>query len=69
MRQLGANVLWFDAFQDMPAAEAMSELCSFIEDIATERKVDRRTALEPMLGASMARRHAELFDACVEADA
>jgi hypothetical protein len=69
MRQLSANTLWFDAIQDMPAAGAVNELRLFIEDVAAKRTVDRRTVLEPMLGAAMARRHADLFDACVEADA
>jgi hypothetical protein len=62
--QLG-HALWFDKSADMPLAEATSRLTIFLQETAGRQRVDRRTILEPFLATTMARRHVELFEACL----
>jgi hypothetical protein len=61
-----AHVLWFDDRGEMAMPEAMRVVASFIADAAARVRIDRRAGLEPFLAPAMARRHAELFAACVE---
>jgi hypothetical protein len=62
--QLG-QALWFDAAGSMPLDQAAAIFRRFLEDVAAGIRVDRRAILEEHSGAAMARRHAQLFDACL----
>jgi hypothetical protein len=62
--QLG-HALWFDQSSEMPVAEAASVLSDFLQQVIARRNLDRRNILEPVLAAAMARRHVELFEACL----
>ncbi len=64
--QLG-SVLWFDAAGTMPLAEAVRELDRFLELAASRKPTDRAQELGPFLADEMARRHANLFEDCLEA--
>lgn len=59
------HVLWFGPSGDMPMADAEMVLNAFFQEVATSRNFDRRAMLEPWSAPAMARRHAELFDACL----
>jgi len=59
------HVLWFDERDEMPARDAAMILASFLKEVTARRRFDRRAALEPFLASAMARRHAELFEACL----
>lgn len=58
------HLLWFERKHEIAPADACAALARFLEEAAARRSFDRRAALEPYLAAAMARRHAELFDAC-----
>lgn len=60
------HVLWFEDSEIMPAEDAAAEVGYFLEEALSRRKFDRTVALGPYLGEAMARRHVELFDACLE---
>ena len=62
--QLG-HALWFDQSNDMPLGEAANVLSEFLEEVVARRSFDRRAILEPFLATTMARRHVELFEACL----
>jgi glycosyltransferase involved in cell wall biosynthesis len=62
-----ADVIWFDESEEMPLDEASSILQRFFEEVFRGKTYDRRNMLEPLLASAMARRHAELFEACVTA--
>jgi hypothetical protein len=64
MPELG-HVLWFESSGEMPLTEAANVLSTFLREVAARRNFDRRTMLEPFLAPAMARRHADLFDACL----
>lgn len=57
--------LWFDETGDMAIPEAVAITQCFISDVAAKRTVDRRDVIAPFLAPAMARRHAELFAACL----
>lgn len=59
------HALWFDDTGQMPMADAVHVVSAFLEEAAAHRRFDRGTALEPYLATEMARRHAQLFDACI----
>lgn len=61
------HAIWFDSHERMPSAEAADVMNRFLQEASSRRTFDRSTALEPFLAPAMARRHAELFDACLEA--
>jgi hypothetical protein len=62
-----AHALWFDSHNEMPIPDAARIVASFLDAAAAATTFDRRAMLEPFLAPNMARRHAELFDACVDA--
>ncbi len=59
------HAIWFDRAGEMPLNDAARVMKAFLDDVASGRRYDRRAALEPFLAPAMARRHAQLFDACV----
>lgn len=59
------QVIWIGGDGEMPTAEAAKTVVTFLRDTASRQIFDRSTVLEPYLAAAMARRHAELFNACV----
>jgi hypothetical protein len=59
------HVLWFGSGEEMAIADATSEFAIFLEEAAARRSFDRGVELKPFLAPAMARRHAELFEACV----
>ena len=61
------HALWFDDHDEMPILDAARTVASFADVAAAEATFERRTMLEPFLAPGMARRHAELFDACMDA--
>jgi len=63
IRDLG-HVLWFGQNDDMPLEEAMNVLETFLREVVT-RKIFDRCSLTPYLATAMARRHVELFEACL----
>jgi hypothetical protein len=62
------HALWFDAKEEMTAAEASHKMRLFLEESATGQTFDRRLILEPQLASAMAQRHAELFERVVISD-
>lgn len=59
------HVLWFDRQGDMPLEEAMEVVEAFLREVAARKTFDRATIIAPYLAAAMARRHAEVFEACL----
>jgi hypothetical protein len=59
------HCLWFDAREEMPLDAAARELGEFLREVAARSRFDRSIALEPFGISAMARRHGELFDACL----
>jgi len=62
--QLG-QALWFDAADAMPLHEAAAIFERFLQQAAGRVRVDRRAGLEAHLAPAMARRHVEVFEACL----
>jgi glycosyltransferase involved in cell wall biosynthesis len=63
-RQLGRS-LWFDARGSMPLDEAAGIMRRFLENAAAGMRFDRRPMLESHLAPAMARRHVNVFEACL----
>ena len=63
-RQLG-HTLWFDRYNEMPVIEAANMLNDFLQEVVARRRIDRRDIMEQFLAPTMARRHVELFEACL----
>jgi hypothetical protein len=59
------RALWFDQSGAMPLAEAADIVGQFLHEVGARRTFDRMNMLEPFLAAAMARRHVELFEACL----
>lgn len=59
------HALWFDPSGEMQLSEAAQMVRAFLQEAAARRTFDRRAILEPFLAPAMARRHAELFNACL----
>jgi hypothetical protein len=59
------HALWFDGSGQEPMDEALTEVESFIREVADRREFDRESVLTEFAAPSMARRHADLFEACV----
>ena len=59
------SALWFSEGEEMPPAEAVALLAGFIEDVAGGRTFSRQNDLAAYTASSMARRHAEVFEACL----
>jgi hypothetical protein len=60
------HALWFDKSSAMPAADAAKVLNAFLKEVIARRTFNRRAMLEPFLAPAMARRHVELFRACLQ---
>jgi hypothetical protein len=60
------HVLWFNESDEMPLADAVNVVKHFLEEVTARRIFDRRSILEPFLAAAMARRHVNLFEACLQ---
>jgi glycosyltransferase involved in cell wall biosynthesis len=59
------HALWIGQNDDMPLEEAMSVLETFLREVVARRVFDRGTGITPYLAPAMARRHANLFEACL----
>jgi hypothetical protein len=64
MPDLG-HVLWFRQHDEMPLEEAAQVLKDFLSESVRGQAFDRRTSLLPYLAPEMARRHIDVFEACV----
>ena len=60
-----AHAIWFEPTGEMPLTEAARIVDVFLQEAARRQVFDRRESLKPFLAPAMARRHAELFDACI----
>ncbi len=61
------RALWFDGSGEMPVDRAAEVVDAFVREVVARRSFDRRVALKTFLAPSMARRHVELFEACLGA--
>jgi hypothetical protein len=59
------HALWIGQNDDMPLDEATNVLEAFLNEVVTRQVFDRRTSIQPYLAPAMARRHVELFEACL----
>ena len=59
------RALWFDRSGEMPVDRAAEVVGAFVREVVARRSFDRRVALKTFLAPSMARRHVELFEACL----
>jgi hypothetical protein len=59
------HVLWFGRENDMPLEEAIKVLEIFLHEVVTRKTFDRATSIKPYLARAMARRHVEVFEACL----
>ena len=60
------RALRFGGADEMSVEEASRVIEAFLQDAAQRRIINRREVLEPYLAPAMARRHVELFDACLK---
>jgi Glycosyltransferase Family 4 len=63
------HAVWFNGHGEMAVSEAISVLGSFLEEVSAKKIFDRRKIIEPFLAAAMARRHVDLFGACMQGSA
>ena len=61
-----AHAVWFDEHRDMPLADAARVVAGFVDEAAAGVPADREAMLEPFLAPNMARRHADLFESCLD---
>jgi len=59
------HALWIGQNDDMPIEEAMNVLEVFLREVVARQILDRRSSITPYLAPAMARRHVELFEACL----
>jgi hypothetical protein len=64
MPELG-NALWFDRWSEMPVTEATNAVRAFLQKVVARQTFDRRAILTSYFASAMARRHAQLFEACL----
>ena len=64
IRDLG-HALWIGQNVDMPLEEAMNVLETFLREVVARKIFDRCMNITPYLTPAMARRHRELFEACL----
>jgi hypothetical protein len=62
------HAIWFDQSGEMPVAAAAQEVGNFLREAASRMNFDRRTILKSFVAPFMAQRHAELFEACLQAN-
>jgi len=60
------EAIWFDGSGEIPATEAATVVAKFLAQCSDRGSFDRRVMLEPYLAPAMARRHAQLFEACLD---
>jgi hypothetical protein len=60
------RAIWFRESTEIPITEAAEVVKAFIHDIVARRNIDRRSILEPFLAPAEARRHVDLFEACLQ---
>lgn len=59
------HALWFGADGDMPLEDAVDVMRAFLHEVVSRQSFDRAGDIEPFLAPAMARRHCELFEACL----
>jgi hypothetical protein len=59
------HALWFGADGDMPLEDAVCVVRAFLHEVVSRQSFDRACDFEPFLAPAMARRHCELFEACL----
>jgi hypothetical protein len=59
------HALWFRQNDEIPHGEAMNILETFLCEVVGRQKFDRSSSIERYTAPAMARRHAELFEACL----
>jgi hypothetical protein len=59
------HALWFAEHDDMPLIEAAAIVGRFLEEVVSGSTFARQAELAPHTAAVMAKRHAEIFDACL----
>jgi glycosyltransferase involved in cell wall biosynthesis len=59
------HALWIGQNDDMPLEEAMNVLETFLREVVARKTFDRSISITPYLAPAMARRHGELFEACL----
>jgi hypothetical protein len=64
IRDLG-HALWIGQNDDMPLEEAVNVLETFVREVVARKIFERSSNLIPYLATAMARRHVELFEACL----
>ena len=64
IRDLG-HALWIGQNDDMPLEEAVHVLETFLREVVARKIFERSSNLIPYLATAMARRHVELFEACL----
>lgn len=62
------HALWIGKEGDMPLDEAMKVLEEFLREVVARTAFDRETSITPFLAPAMAKRHADLFEACLRED-
>jgi hypothetical protein len=59
------HALWIGQKDDMPLEKATSVLETFLREVVARKIFDRGAGITPYLAPAMARRHVELFEACL----
>jgi glycosyltransferase involved in cell wall biosynthesis len=59
------HVLWMGKKDEIPLEEATNILEVFLREVVARKVFDRAANMRPYLAPAMARRHAELFEACL----
>jgi hypothetical protein len=59
------HAIWIGQTEDMPLEEAMEVLESFLNEVVAQKTFDRSGNINSYLAPTMARRHAEVFEACL----
>jgi glycosyltransferase involved in cell wall biosynthesis len=60
------HALWFSQTQDMPLADAAAVVAAYLEEVRSCRSFARQAELAPHTAATMAARHAQLFETCLD---
>jgi hypothetical protein len=60
------HALWFGDREEIPVDDAANIIGTFLEEVIARQRFDRRASLERFSASTMARRHAEVFEACVQ---
>lgn len=62
------HAIWFDKTGEMPVVDAAQTVDNFLREAIARMTFERQTEVEYFMAPSMARRHAELFEACLQQD-